>query len=191
MKMERTLQVSTRAEWRTWLAQNARTQNDVWLVFSKAHTSQPALPYEDLVEEALCFGWIDSLIQRIDEEHYGRLFTPRRPGSPWSEVNKRRLFKMVKVGLMTEAGLELFPFPIPQDDPGPAPKRVIPALSADLEAVLRGNPTAWENFQKLPPSAQRLYSGWIMSAKKEETRWKRLQEAIGLLEQGKRLGLTK
>jgi uncharacterized protein YdeI (YjbR/CyaY-like superfamily) len=187
MKMERTLHVTTRADWRTWLGDNARTQSEVWLVFSKVRTGAPALPYEDAVEEALCFGWIDSLIQRIDDQRYARLFSPRRQGSPWSEVNKRRLAKMVKAGLMTEAGLALFPFPIPEGDPGPAPKRTIPALSQDLEAELRANSLAWENYQKLPPSAQRLYSGWIMSAKKEETRRKRLGEAIGLLEQGKRL----
>lgn len=187
MELEPTLHVTSRAEWRAWLEANSRTRREVWLIYFKSHTGAPALPYEDSVEEALCFGWIDSLIRRIDDQRYARLFTPRRAGSPWSETNRRRFAKMVREGRMTEQGKALYPFPITEEDPGPPPRRSTPGLSADLLAALQASPLAWENFQKLPPSARRLYCGWVMSAKREETRLKRLQEAIGLLEQGKRL----
>jgi uncharacterized protein YdeI (YjbR/CyaY-like superfamily) len=188
MEMKKTLHVTGREEWRAWLEANGRSESEVWLVFYKAHTGAPALPYEESIEEALCFGWVDSLIQRIDDDRYARKFTPRKPGSPWSESNKRRMARMVQAGRMTAAGLALYPFPIPREDPGPPPKRQFPPFSPELEEILRANPLAWENYHKLPPSHQRMYRGWIMDAKKEETRRRRLEQAIPDLEQGKSLG---
>jgi uncharacterized protein YdeI (YjbR/CyaY-like superfamily) len=131
---------------------------------------------------------VDSLIQKIDEEKYARKFTPRKTGSEWSDVNRRLVAKLVREGRMTEAGLARVDFPLPDVD---APRPRLPSLPLPdwLEAGLKASPHAWENFEKLPPSHQRRYIGWISDAKREETRQKRIREAIALLEVSKRLGI--
>ncbi len=140
------------------------------------------------LEEALCFGWIDSLIQKIDEEKYARKFNPRRPGSKWSELNKHLVAKLVKEGRMTEAGLATVDFNLPEADM-PRPKRAELPLPDWLKAGLMTSPKAWENFNSLPPSHRRNYIGWISDAKKEETRQRRIREAIERLEKNERLGM--
>jgi uncharacterized protein YdeI (YjbR/CyaY-like superfamily) len=99
------LYVTTRDEWRAWLAEHHDTEKEVWLVSYKKHTGRPQIPYDDAVEEALCFGWIDSLVKTIDDERFAQKFTPRKEKSNWSESNKGRVRKLVREGRMTEAGL--------------------------------------------------------------------------------------
>ena len=188
MGMNKTLLVTDREQWRRWLEQNHTREREVWLIFKKIHTGQPSIPYEDSVEEALCFGWIDSLIQRIDEDRYARKFTPRKPGSKWSQLNKRRVAKMIESGRMKEAGLALVDFPLTDAKSPPVP-HPMPDLPDWLASALKANPMAWENFNKLPPSHRRNYIGWISDAKREETRQRRIQEALGLLAKNERLGL--
>jgi uncharacterized protein YdeI (YjbR/CyaY-like superfamily) len=94
-----------RSEWRHWLEKNHATSSGVWLIAYKQHTAQPSVAYSDAVEEALCFGWVDSRPNTLDEERYMRLFSPRKPKSPWSRLNKQRVEKLIEQGLMTEAGL--------------------------------------------------------------------------------------
>ncbi|HVM70191.1 MAG TPA: YdeI/OmpD-associated family protein, partial [Anaerolineales bacterium] len=146
------------------------------------------ISYQDSLEEALCYGWVDSIIQKIDEEKYARKFTPRKPGSKWSELNKHLVAKLIKEGRMTEAGLAKVDFPLEQA-PSRRPSR--PALPVPdwLQEGLMASPPAWENFSKLPPSHKRNYILWISDAKREETRQKRIREAIGRLEKNERLGL--
>jgi len=148
-------------------------------------------------EEALCFGWIDSLIQKIDDEKFARKFNPRRAGSKWSELNKHLVAKLVKEGRMTGAGLATVDFTLPEAD-APRPKRPELPLPDWLKAGLMISPQAWENFNSLPPSRgspgsstghRREYIGWITDAKKEETRQRRIQEAIRRLEKNERLGM--
>ncbi len=105
MKISASLYVSTREEWRAWLEQHHQGESEVWLIYYKAHTGQPSIPYEDSVEEALCFGWIDSIIQKLDEDRYARKFTPRTNTARWSEPNRRRVAKLIREGRMTAAGL--------------------------------------------------------------------------------------
>jgi len=188
MQMHKTLHVTDREQWRQWLQENHARERQIWLVFYKVHTGQLNLPYEDSVEEALCFGWIDSLIQKIDENRYARKFTPRKPGSKWSHLNKRRVARMIEAGRMMGAGLALVDFPLTDAIISPAP-RPVPDLPDWFEKALRENPLAWENFNKLPPSHRRNYIGWISDAKREETRQRRIREAIGLLEKNERLGM--
>ncbi len=188
MEMARTFYAPDRAAWRAWLQEHHAVESEVWLVYYKRHTGQASVPYDDSVEEALCFGWVDSLIQRIDEERYARLFTPRRAESQWSESNKTRVRRLVAEGRMTEAGMARVDFPL-DEPPEPPPPRREAALSESLLATLQENAVAWEQFNRLPPSHRRNYAGWIMSAKKEETRQRRLAEAIEMLAQGKRLGM--
>ena len=190
MKMFKTLHVTNVEDWRQWLEKNHDKENEVWLIFYKKHTGKPGVPYDDAVEEALCFGWIDSIIKRIDDEKFSRKFTPRKPDSKWSELNKKRVKKMIQQGRMTKAGQALIDaakesgkseqvISHPQDFP--IPPGVIKAISA--------NKKAWENFNNLAPSYKKQYIGWITTAKKEETRQRRLKEAVQLLAQGKKLGL--
>ena len=188
MEMTSTFYASDREEWRAWLAENHATQREIWLVYYKKAAGKPSVTYLESLEEALCLGWIDSLIQKIDDEKYARKFNPRRPGSNWSELNRHLVAKLVGQGRMTQAGLATVDFPLPSPA-APRPKRTALPLPEWLKAGLMTSPTAWRNFLLLPPSHQRNYIGWISQAKKEETRQHRIREAILRLEQGLRLGL--
>jgi uncharacterized protein YdeI (YjbR/CyaY-like superfamily) len=189
MNMKLTFYAANRGEWRAWLEGHHNLETEVWLIYYRANSGVTSIPYEDSVEEALCFGWVDSIIQRIDEQCYGRKFTPRQPNSPWSPSNRRRVAKLMQQGWMTPAGLAKIPFPIPVVDDNPVAQRETPFFSHDLLVELQAHPQAWIFFQSLPPSQQRRHTGWIMHAKKDETRRKRLAESIVLFEQGKMLGL--
>ena len=188
MPISKTLYVTTRDEWRDWLAEHHEAETEIWLVYYKQHSGRPRIPYDDAVEEALCFGWIDSIVKKIDDEKFAQKFTPRRNRSKWSAINKRRVRRMIREGRMTPAGLAKVDLKSPAQKPptrstGPL---VIPPF---VKRSLLANPPAWEFFQSLAPSYRRHYIGWIMHAKKEETRERRLKEAVSLLKQGKKLGL--
>ena len=109
MKIGETLDTASREEWRHWLAQNHDSKDEIWLVFYKKASGKPSLPYDEAVEEAVCYGWIDSLVKSIDDDKYTRRFSPRRPGSEWSAYNKRRALKMMRTGKMTPPGEALLP----------------------------------------------------------------------------------
>ena len=179
-----------RKEWRGWLSENHDKETGVWLVFLKKEIDKPTIEYEDSVEEALCFGWIDSIIKKIDEEKYARKFTPRKPDSRWSELNKKRVEKMIQAGLMTPFGLEKIKA---AQKSGLWEKTDRPQLSFEMSSefaeALEKSPKAKENFEKLAPSYQKQYLGWIEVAKQPETRKKRIKESISLLNKGEKLGL--
>ena len=184
------LHMNSRHDWRAWLQKNHDTGKEVWLIFYKKHTGKPNISYDEAVEEALCFGWIDSIIKKIDDEKFVRKFTPRKPDSKWSESNKKRASKMINEGKMTEAGMALISH---AKDRGIWQKR--PQIRRDLaipryvETALKSNEKALENFNKLAKSYKKQYIGWVDSAKREETRKRRLAEIINLLEKNKRLGM--
>ena len=190
LEMVEQLRLSSRNEWRAWLEKNYATKREVWLIYCKKHTGVPSIPYEDSVEEAICFGWIDGIIKRIDDERCARKFIPRRSRSRWSESNKKRVEKVINEGRMTEAGMarvddakrsgEWFKSNV-------VPKNLI--LPAFIEEALTKNKKASENFNKLAESYKKLYVRWISNPKREKTRLRRLEEAIDLLEQNKKLGL--
>jgi uncharacterized protein YdeI (YjbR/CyaY-like superfamily) len=188
MKINQTFTPPGRAAWQEWLAEHGKTESEVWLVYYKAGTGKPTISYEDSLEEALCFGWVDSLIQKIDEQKYARKFTPRKPGSKWSELNKHLVAKLVQQDRMTEAGMAKVEFSL-QEAASDRPGRPELSLPDWLKAGLMTSPQAWENFSKLPPSHRRNYIRWVSDAKREETRQKRIREAIGRLEKNERLGL--
>jgi uncharacterized protein YdeI (YjbR/CyaY-like superfamily) len=185
-----TLYISNRAGWRKWLKKNHDKTKDVWLVYYKRHTKKPSVPYDDSVEEALCFGWIDGIIKRIDDERYARKFTPRTNITKWSLSNKKRLTRMIRQGKMTKIGLDKVDEETlnkkDSDVPEHRKKIIIPRY---LKHALIGNNIAWNNFNNLAPSHKRNYLGWITAAKKDETRQRRIQEAIGLLKENRKLGL--
>jgi uncharacterized protein YdeI (YjbR/CyaY-like superfamily) len=180
-----TLEVRDRQQWRTWLGKHHASSPGVWLVFHKDRALVKSIPYEDSVREALCFGWIDSLIKRLDDDRYARKFTPRQPASRWSTINRRRYADLKALGLLATPGLER----APTSRSGDAPRPSVSVIPLYIEKQLKANARAWSYFEQLPTSCRRAYIGWIDSAKREETKEKRLREAITLLAAGKKLGL--
>lgn len=189
MVVSKTLHVTNRDEWRAWLAKHHASETEVWLIYYKKQSGQPRIPYEDAVEEALCFGWIDSLVKRIDDEKFAQKFTPRRDVTRWSALNKRRVRKMIKEGRMTKVGLAKIDLSVLDEKPVPKPKKRELSLPRFVKQALMANPNAWKYFQSLAPSYRRYCIGWIMHAKKDETRQRRLREVVSLLAQNKKLGL--
>jgi uncharacterized protein YdeI (YjbR/CyaY-like superfamily) len=181
----RTLDVRNCKRWREWLAKHHDSKSGVWLVFHKRQTGRTSIAYDDAVDEALCFGWIDSLIKRLDDDRYVRKFTPRNPGSRWSTANRRRYAQLEASGRLTPAGLKRAPTDRSGDAPRPSPSKV----PRYIQQALRSRPAAWKYFESLAPSYRRMYVTWIDSAKQHETTTRRLREAIGLLADGKKLGL--
>jgi uncharacterized protein YdeI (YjbR/CyaY-like superfamily) len=182
-----TVHVRTRAEWRAWLQANHDSVAEIWLLFDKKHTGQAAVPYEDSIEEALCFGWVDSLIRRIDDTRYARKFTPRKPDSKWSSINCRRYARMKAQGLLTEAGRQRPPTAKIVDSPPRPPRgQDVPDY---LAKALKKHRAAWTTFETLAPSHRWHYVMWIDQAKRPETRERRLQQAIAMLTRGEKLGL--
>lgn len=187
MKIARLLTMRDRTRWRAWLAVNHRSVKEVWLVFFKKHTGRAGVGYEDALDEALCFGWIDSLVQRIDDDRYARKFTPRTDTTNWSALNQARLARLIKEGRMTAVGRAKvgavkarLPAPRLPKDLAPPP---------ELLEALRAHPKAWASFQALAPSHRRHYVGWILIAKKDETRRRRIHQAVRLLARNEKLGL--
>ena len=181
----KTLHARDAAQWRGWLAKNHASETEVWLVFYKPHTGRASVVYTDALDEALCFGWIDSLIKRLDDDRYARKFTPRKPDSVWSDINRQRFAELKAGGRMTAAGLERSPTDRRYDAP-PKPAAKIPAY---IRKVIQADPAAAKYFDALPPSHRRQYVMWIDSAKRPETKLRRLEQAIGMLAAGKKLGL--
>jgi uncharacterized protein YdeI (YjbR/CyaY-like superfamily) len=180
--------VRTLDTWRDWLAKHHASESGVWLIFYKRHTSVESLAYEDARDEALCFGWVDSLVKRLDDRRYTLKFTPRRADSRWSAVNRKRYAELKAEGRLKPAGVER---PPTECGYGPRPPRLpLPAkLPAYITAALKTNATALRHFEALAPSHRRRYVGWIESAKREDTKLRRLKEALRLLTLGKELGL--
>lgn len=190
MKQEpKTLYVQDRAAWRAWLEENHAREREVWLVYYKKHTGRPRIPYEHAVEEALCFGWIDSTARRIDEESYMQKFTPRRDKSNWCESNVLRARRLISEGRMTKAGLDAIAEGALDKKFAPKPKSKEVEVPRFVSDALKKTPKAWENFNALAPSYRREYVNWITQAKREETRERRLAEAARLLSENKKLGM--
>jgi len=168
-----TVLAKDRAEWRRWLAKNFARCDEIWLVFYKKVSRRHGVSYDHAVEEALCFGWIDGMKKKLDEECYAFRFTPRKAKSPWSKSNLQRVEKLIAEGKMMPAGLKAY-HSIDRRDVAPPPT----ALPEALEEKFRKQREAWANYEKLPPGYRRLTAGWVASAKKEETQIKRLEKLI-------------
>ncbi len=169
-----------RGNWRQWLEKNHATSPGVWLIYYKQTTGQPHVEYSDAVEEALCFGWVDSKPNTLDDERYMQLFSPRNPKSPWSRLNKERVEKLIEQGLMTEAGLKLIE--AAKQNGAWTIYDTIEDLTIpeDLEKALSANLTAYTNFQAFSNSSKKNILWWIQSAKQPATRSKRIEETVTL-----------
>jgi uncharacterized protein YdeI (YjbR/CyaY-like superfamily) len=158
---------------------NYQTASEIWLVYPRKHTGIPRIPYNDAVEEALCFGWIDSITKTIDDDHYSQRFTPRRARSTYSQTNKERLRRLV-------AQNKVLPELLAALEPVLAETFVFPP---DIEAALRANEQAWRNFQKYSEAYQRIRVAYVYTARKRpEVFEKRLNNLILKTEQNKQFG---
>jgi uncharacterized protein YdeI (YjbR/CyaY-like superfamily) len=180
----------SRDQWRAWLAENHATATEMCLVFYKKHTGKPGLTYIEALEEALCFGWIDGIVRRIDDEKHTIRFSPRRKNSIWSEQNKKRVSRLIEEGRMTEAGLAKINEAKTNGQWDKAAVREDTTLvPPELTAALAKNAKARHSFEKLAPSYRRRFIYWVGVAKREETRQKRVVEAVRLLASNQRLGI--
>ena len=181
-----TFDARTVERWRDWLKKNHASAREIWLIFYKQHTGKASVGYMEALDEALCYGWIDSLVRRIDEDRFARKFTPRKTNSKWSDINRKRYAELAKAGRLEPAGKARSPETGSRYAAQPTvPQKIPPAIAKALKA----SPAAWKFYQTLTPREQRMYFGWIHIAKKAETRDRRLQEALRLLTRRQKLGL--
>ncbi|MGE0090543.1 MAG: YdeI family protein [Bacteroidales bacterium] len=185
-----TLFCKHRDEWRLWLEKNHTTASEIWLVYMKKHTKKQSVAYVEAVEETLCFGWIDSLVKSIDSESYIQKYTPRKNNSIWSLVNKKRVEKMIREKKMTKAGLEKVEIAKENGnwENAYSSKQNFETPDEFTEA-LKNNSIANSFFNKLSPSHQNTYIGYIVTTKRSETRISRIKKVIGLLEKGTKPGM--
>jgi uncharacterized protein YdeI (YjbR/CyaY-like superfamily) len=175
-----------RAAWRAWLEGHHQTARGVWLVYYKKESGRPRIAYDEAVEEALCFGWVDSRPNKLDDERYMQLFSPRKAGSPWSRLNKQRVQALTEAGLMAPAGLVVVA--TAQADGSWTAYDAVEELVIphDLAEALAGNPEAAQHFSQFPPSSRKNILWWITSAKRPATRAQRIAETIRLAAQNLR-----
>lgn len=176
--------IRTRQDWRAWLARHHGSSAGIWLIRPKRHAAASAMPYEDVVCEALCFGWIDSLVKRLDEDRFAIKVTPRKPASRWSDLNRRRWRALKAAGRLGAPGLAAAPTAHRS-----AARPVVPQLPGYIARAFKRNRTAWRYFQALAPTYRRDFVVWIHTAKRPETRERRMREALARLAAGKKLGL--
>jgi uncharacterized protein YdeI (YjbR/CyaY-like superfamily) len=156
MEITKTIEITNRAEWREWLSTNHATASEIWMVYATAASGKPTIPYLHAVEEALCFGWIDGIAKKFDAERTAQRFTPRRPKSNWTELNKERARRLIASGLMTDAGRAVLP------NLDPAGFQIAP----DILAALQADPQRWAHFQAFPAVYQRIRVGFIEEMRK-------------------------
>lgn len=180
---------STQSLFRQWLAKNHTRSAELWVGFKKKKSGKKSITYAEALDEALCFGWIDGVRKSLDESSYTIRFTPRKPKSIWSRVNTKRALELSKLGRMKPSGLEAFALRDPQRSGIYSFETSARKLAAAYETKFRAKKRAWEYFQRQPPGYRKLATFWVMSAKKEETRLRRLEQLIGDSAKAKRLGI--
>lgn len=179
-----TLYVKSRGAWRKWLEKNHAKKKDIWLIYYNKASGKPRIPYDDAVEEALCFGWIDSIVKKIDGEKHAQRYSPRNPKSSWSESNLGRARRMIEQEKMTIAGLEKLGNALNEK----TPKKIGANIPKDLKEALAKKPKARANFEKFAPSYKRHYIWWVESAKQKETRARRIKRVVGFALENRKPG---
>jgi uncharacterized protein YdeI (YjbR/CyaY-like superfamily) len=180
MEIGKTLRVTTRKAWRTWLEKNHARKSEIWLVYATKQSGKGRVPYSDAVEEALCFGWIDGIMKKIDAYYFAQRFSPRRSAkSQLSETNKERVRRLIRAGLMTPAGMEKIRDRMSE-------KFVLPP---DIVAALKRDPQTWKNFQRFPKWYQRVRVGWLDASRNHAGAFQsRLRHFLKMTKQNKRYG---
>ncbi|HEV8305310.1 MAG TPA: YdeI/OmpD-associated family protein [Gemmatimonadales bacterium] len=189
MKLGKTLYVKTRREWRAWLARHHKTAPEIWLIYYKKQSGKPRIPYNHAVEEALCYGWIDSILKPVDADRYAQRFSPRRRTSRLSAMNRERVRRLIASGRMTKVGLASIEHVFHHKlDTKPRLEWKVPA---DILRRLEGDPATWKNFQRFPESYKRIRIGWIVAAKpRPEVHEQRLRYFLKMTAQNKRFGMV-
>ncbi|HEX9712147.1 MAG TPA: YdeI/OmpD-associated family protein [Actinomycetota bacterium] len=175
-----TIDTKDRAAWRRWLERNHRKASAVWLIRPKKGSARTSVSYDESVEEALCFGWIDAKTRSVDDEHYLHLFTPRRPRSEWSASNKKRVAALTRAGLITPAGLAAIETAKRNGSWNALDGVEALTMPEDLAASLAGNARAKRHFDAFSPSTRKGFLAWIAKAKRPETRAKRVAATVRL-----------
>jgi uncharacterized protein YdeI (YjbR/CyaY-like superfamily) len=183
MEVGEKLDVRTRAAWRRWLARNHARKRQIWLVYHAKASGRSSLAYNDAVDEAICFGWIDSTVKKLGPYSRVQRFTPRRKDSPLSEMNKARARRLVREGRMTPAGRAAL---------GSALRREPLVVASDVRRALRAEPGAWTRFEKLPAAYKRIRLGFIEGARgRPQIFATRLRYFVRMTAQGKRYGMVR
>jgi uncharacterized protein YdeI (YjbR/CyaY-like superfamily) len=185
MRLGKTFYAADKKAWHAWLSRNHAREKEVWLVYYRKSSGKPRIPYNDAVDEALCFGWIDSTVKRIDAEKFAQRFTPRKPTSGLSQLNKERIRKLILKKRMTKAGIAAVSHAFRPDEAFVFPEEILRAIRKDK--------AAWGNFQKLPESYKRIRVAYIGSKRRDgaETFGKRLRHFIRMTAKGKRIGFVR
>lgn len=177
--MDERIEVEDREGWRNWLTQNHDKKNAVWLTFQRKHSSKKGIGLDEAVEEAISFGWIDGKLRKLDETRYILRFSPRKPKSVWSKINRERAEMLIKAGRMTPSGLTTIEQAKSSGSWHNAyTNKVKGDVPADLKEALRENGTAWANFRKFANSYRNMYIGWVDASRTSETRIRRIQKVV-------------
>lgn len=169
---------ASQSDFRKWLQKNHKKESEVLVGFYKVGSGKPSMTWSQSVDEALCFGWIDGVRKSIDNDSYQIRFTPRKPGSNWSAVNIKKIEELTKKGLMQPAGHAAFEKRIESKSGIYSFEKEETELTPDFKKQFKANKKAWEYFQTLAPSYRKISTHWVMSAKQESTRKKRLNQLI-------------
>jgi len=177
-----------RAEWRRWLKRHHDKKTEIWLIHYRKNSGKPGVRHEEAVEEALCFGWIDGQLRKVDDEKFKLRYSPRRPKSPWSRINREKAERMIRSGKMVAAGLAR----IEEAKKSGLWQRaytnkVRERMPSDLKSALLKNGEAWDNFRKFANTYRNMYIGWVVSAKTKETRKKRIDKVVEQASANKKL----
>jgi uncharacterized protein YdeI (YjbR/CyaY-like superfamily) len=188
MQITKTLYVRNAKEWRVWLKKNYNKKKEIWLIYYRKSSGRPRIDYNDAVNEALCFGWIDSIMKRIDDEKFAQRFTPRRPKSPISEMNKERVRRMIKKKKMTKAGLDAISnFFNKHTDKNQL------KIAPDILKALKVDKKAWKNFQNFSEGYKKVRIGYIEHSRDagKEIFEKRLRNFIKMTAKNNKFGMVK
>ena len=189
MNLGKTFYAKNRKEWRAWLAKHHRTAPEIWLVYYKKDSGTPRIPYNHAVDEALCYGWIDSLVKSIDTRRYAQRFSPRKSTSALSAMNRERVRRLIAAKRMTKAGLASISHVF--DHKRDTKRKVSANIPADIVRALKRDPAAWKNFQRFPDSYKRIRIGWIDAARRRMAIFRqRLSYFIKMTAQNKRFGMV-
>lgn len=179
----------SQAEFRQWLERNHDKSSELWVGLHKKNSNKPSVSYKEAVDEALCFGWIDGVRKSVNETSYTIRFTPRKPGSIWSRINIKRANELKEFGLIKPSGLRAFEGRDPKKADLYSFENEPRKLAPEFEKRFKKNRKAWSFFEALPPFFKKTSVFWIMSAKKEETRLRRLKMFMDSCARGERLGV--
>jgi uncharacterized protein YdeI (YjbR/CyaY-like superfamily) len=179
----------SRAAWRQWLQRNHESRGEVWVVFYKRHTDEPTLSYADAVEEALCFGWVDGVKRSIDVQRYTHRFSPRTLASKWSALNRARAKRMEQAGRMTDAGRKAIQRAKRHGTWAGTAPAIDLSMPAEFAARLELDKKAAAFFDSLAQSYQQQFVAWINTARRAETKARRVKQSLALLRRGEKLGM--